>query len=306
MQRRMLDRLLASSVACLAVACAGISAPQISTQSLEAPNALPSGLSYERVVRTEDPVFVAHVLEIDLTRRDLKFAVTRGDQSRGMEYVGKRTSTTVGELDAVVGINASYFLPFAGGSAGGDDYYPKEGEPVNASGAVLASGETVSPPEDDLDIRVNAMVCFQKLRIQIEDGQVCPAGFTDGVAAGPRLLADGNPKSFARFDQNYASSLHPRTALGVSDDGTRAWLVVVDGRQKGYSEGISLDALTQLFANLGATNAINLDGGGSATLAISGEDGYPEILNRPIHTGVAGRERPVANHILILRSEVIP
>ena len=68
-------------------------------------------------------------------------------------------------------------------------------------------------------------------------------------------------------------------------------MVVVDGRQAGYSEGMTLPELARLFESLGATDAINLDGGGSSSLALSGE-----LANSPIHTSIPGRERPVANH----------
>lgn len=78
-------------------------------------------------------------------------------------------------------------------------------------------------------------------------------------------------------------------------------MVVVDGRQEGYSIGATLQALTDLFVELGASDAINLDGAASTTLAVAGEGGAPRIPNRPIHTGIPGRERPVANHIALVR-----
>ena len=62
---------------------------------------------------------------------------------------------------------------------------------------------------------------------------------------------------------------------------------------------MTLADLTAVFRRLGASDAINLDGGGSSTLAMENADGTPVLLNRPIHTGVTGRERPVANQILL-------
>jgi hypothetical protein len=49
---------------------------------------------------------------------------------------------------------------------------------------------------------------------------------------------------------------------------------------------------------MGATDAMSFDGGGSSTLAMAQGRGAT-VLNRPIHTGIAGRERPVANELLI-------
>jgi exopolysaccharide biosynthesis protein len=61
----------------------------------------------------------------------------------------------------------------------------------------------------------------------------------------------------------------PRTAMGVTADG-RMLLVVVDGRQPGYSVGMTLQELADLMASLGAQNAINLDGGGSTAMWVNG------------------------------------
>ncbi|WP_416908058.1 MAG: phosphodiester glycosidase family protein [Polymorphobacter sp.] len=88
----------------------------------------------------------------------------------------------------------------------------------------------------------------------------------------------------------------PRTAVGVSGDGRRLWLVVADGRQPGWSLGASDADLRALFGELGAVEAMSLDGGGSATMVARGPAG-PVVLSRPIHTGVPGRERPLGNHI---------
>jgi hypothetical protein len=236
-----------------------------------------------------------HVVRIDLTQHGLRFAVTQGDASKGMEHVAKLTSAYLAERHAQLAINASYFLPFKGGRKGGEDYYPHVGDPVNVSGAEIVAGKVVSPIETDLDERVDSMLCFQGPRVTIVDGQACPKGFTDGVAAGPRLLDAGKAKPSGL---DYAVEPNPRTAFGLSADRRYAWIVLVDGRQP-ESKGMTLADLVTLFRELGASDAINLDGGGSSTLAMEGADGKPQLLNTTIHTGIAGRERPVANHILV-------
>ncbi|MDA1320882.1 MAG: phosphodiester glycosidase family protein [Proteobacteria bacterium] len=237
----------------------------------------------------------AHVLTIDLTRPDLRFGVTPGDTSLGMEYVARLTSAYLEETGAKVAINASYFLPFKGGSEGGSDYYPHVGQAVSVSGAALSNGRATSPVETHLDERVDSIICFAGAHVVIEDGQVCPDGYADGVAAGPRLLEAGRRLDFR---DAHAGSRHPRTAIGVSADRKTAWIVVVDGRQTSRA-GQTLPELADLFVGLGAADAINLDGGGSSTLAVDDGQGHARILNSPIHTKVPGRERPVANHIAL-------
>jgi N-methylhydantoinase A/oxoprolinase/acetone carboxylase beta subunit len=48
---------------------------------------------------------------------------------------------------------------------------------------------------------------------------------------------------------------------------------------------------------LGADDAINLDGGGTTTMVVAGKDGKVEVVNRPIHLGIPGRERPSGSHL---------
>ena len=59
---------------------------------------------------------------------------------------------------------------------------------------------------------------------------------------------------------------HPRTAFGLSADHQYLFVLTVDGRQPKWSEGATYDDLNDIFREAGATEAINLDGGGSTTL----------------------------------------
>jgi hypothetical protein len=93
--------------------------------------------------------------------------------------------------------------------------------------------------------------------------------------------------------------LNPRTALGLAANGRRALLAVIDGRQAGYSAGMSLRETASLLRDLGAREAVNLDGGGSSALVIlEGPEGArrPRVINRP--SDAAG-ERPVANALAV-------
>jgi exopolysaccharide biosynthesis protein len=88
--------------------------------------------------------------------------------------------------------------------------------------------------------------------------------------------------------------------VGIARDGRRLLLVVVDGRQTGYSDGMTLRELASVMRGLGARDAINLDGGGSTALVYSapGAAGALRIANRP--SDPAG-ERPVGNALAIVR-----
>jgi len=81
-------------------------------------------------------------------------------------------------------------------------------------------------------------------------------------------------------------------------------MVVVDGRQL-TSLGATLPEMAGIFQRLGASEALNFDGGGSTALVIADED-PPRVVNIPIHTGVLGRERASANHLGVRARRGVP
>ncbi|MGN6415357.1 phosphodiester glycosidase family protein [Flexivirga sp.] len=110
------------------------------------------------------------------------------------------------------------------------------------------------------------------------------------IGGSQRLLTDGRKTT---EDQVTAA----RTAIGISKDGSRLWVVSLDGRQ-GDSHGMTIQELTDFLADLGAWNAINLDGGGSTTMVArpAGASGL-SVVGRPSD----GAERHVSN-ALVFRS----
>lgn len=121
---------------------------------------------------------------------------------------------------------------------------------------------------------------------------VAGIGPSESAPEAGTLLVDGgrNEGDSARVDPH---KRHPRTAAGVADDGRTLWLVVIDGRQPEWSVGMTLPELADLMIELGATDAVNLDGGGSSSFWYRPDSSAAPIVNRPSD----GRFRPVANHI---------
>jgi Phosphodiester glycosidase len=119
----------------------------------------------------------------------------------------------------------------------------------------------------------------------------------DILGAGPIIVSAGRVDITAnreRMAPNFATDRHPRTAIAALTDG-RVLLAAVDGRQPGISIGMSLDELARLLLEFDATDAINLDGGGSTTMVVDGL-----VVNRPSDpTG----ERPVSDAILVLSKQ---
>jgi exopolysaccharide biosynthesis protein len=109
----------------------------------------------------------------------------------------------------------------------------------------------------------------------------------------PMLLQDGKPvhHNEAGLRETFADRRHPRAAIARDKRG-RVYIVAVDGRRPGYSDGMTLQELGEYLLAHGAVDALNLDGGGSTTLVMRGE-----IVNRPTD---ANGERPVANALLVV------
>ena len=100
-----------------------------------------------------------------------------------------------------------------------------------------------------------------------------------GVQGSDQILKNG--EVMATYDDPLVTTAHPRTAIGVSKDGSKVFAVVLDGRSAD-SRGMTLPELGKLFKDLGAYNAVNLDGGGSSAMIAreAGSDG-PTVWNTP-------------------------
>ncbi len=112
------------------------------------------------------------------------------------------------------------------------------------------------------------------------------AGVWNTLSFGPALLEDGEVVDGideVEVDTNVGNHSiqgeQPRTAIGVVDD-NHIVVVVVDGRSPGYSAGVTMTGLAEIFQGLGAQTAYNLDGGGSSTMVFGGE-----LVNDPLGKG---------------------
>ncbi|HFE53601.1 MAG TPA: phosphodiester glycosidase family protein, partial [Bacteroidetes bacterium] len=118
----------------------------------------------------------------------------------------------------------------------------------------------------------------------------------EAIGGLPRIVRNGRVsiETGAEGGENFKNVRHPRTAVGFSRDSSVVYLVTVDGRQPGWSVGMTLPELAELMLSLGAWEAMNLDGGGSTTMVVR-----DSVVNRPSD---ATGERPVANAILVVSS----
>lgn len=124
----------------------------------------------------------------------------------------------------------------------------------------------------------------------------------EGERIEPVTVVSGNPKNVGggatldtEGERGDASARHPRTSIGVSADGTKIIMMVIDGRTPS-SAGVTTSMLADVMRWAGAAEAVNLDGGGSSTL-------YTAALGVRNHCS-DGQERAVGNAIFaVLEAE---
>ncbi len=166
--------------------------------------------------------------------------------------------------------------------------------PLQMGGRYAAQVGTAARKQDRLTLGVPAGLRAQAaaLRnggtVQLSFGsKPSLAGVTTAIGGGPALVHGGKVQP-ARVVK--ANVRHPRSALGWND--THFFLVTVDGRQPGHSDGMTLPELATYLVQLGCTEAMNLDGGGSTELWLRGK-----IVNQPCY----GYERNTATGLVLLK-----
>lgn len=243
------------------------------------------GVVYQRLARSQPRLMVAHVLIIDLRQAGIQFLVTPGDPEKARPLAARTASQFLEDFELQATINGDVFSPWYSNHP--LDFFPSSGDRVAplgfsaSQGSVYAFGNNKSPT---LYISKTNQAQFNTLPRKIYN-----------AISGTHMLVENGKLSADLGD--YRDSAQPRSAIGLDKAGKRLFLVVVDGRQPGYSEGIQLAELANLLIEVGVYQAMNLDGGGSSTLVVQGANGKTQVLNSPIHTSIPGRERPVANHL---------
>lgn len=230
-------------------------------------------------------------LRVDLGAEGVTVLTDVGNGERPEEVDGLKTSTFLVRNRCQAAINAAPFWPGQ----------KEEDQPQNVAGLVVSAGQLLSPV--DADKPRGALVVTDRGWAEVRrppidlHGVVTAVGGYGVVLEGGRVVRPAEVRSFVE-------DLHPRTAVGVAGGGRVLLLVVVDGRQPGVSEGVSLGELGEMLRLLGADVGLNLDGGGTSTMAVSDGRGGARLVNSPIEGGEPGSERVSASHLGVRASEI--
>ncbi|MBI5930928.1 MAG: phosphodiester glycosidase family protein [Chloroflexi bacterium] len=250
------------------------------------------GIEYIRDVRSEPRPLVVHVVIIDLDAPGIRFFVTPGTPDEAYSIPQARTTSQfLDEFNLQLAINGDFFDPWWSNFPDFWNYYPHVGDPANVTGFAASEGviyaqPAIWTPHIALFISEDNRAFFNGM----------PAHVYNAISGDLLFLWRGQ-KNTRWLTREYHTQPNPRTAIGLDKSGRKMILLLVDGRQPNYSEGVTLDELADLMLEYGAYSAINMDGGGSVTLAIEGSNGKAEVLNSPIQARIPGLERPVANHL---------
>lgn len=257
---------------------------------------LAPGVTWQNLTNSS-PAWNIHVIEIDMANRDVELMPVFKLQGNVSGSSNETTSSMAIRSDAVAAINAGYYNTsnrmtnsytiidgvFVGGA--GTNMAPEGNRSVlgfSAGAQSIAKRTKLSNtavPEDPAD--------WDK----IIDGI---AGRGHFVTSGGTLLVQDNEGTTT----SHNSTEQPRTAIGFSTSPEyKAYLVTVDGRQAGFSVGMTYTELGQLMADLGVEESISLDGGGSTTAWVRGEG----VVNSPSD----GSERAVVSAWIVATAQTI-
>jgi hypothetical protein len=247
------------------------------------------GVRLERIVRSTPRPEIINLTIIDPEAPGIRFLVTpsNGDPNGplpgdpNLETTRETTLQFITRQHAQLGINGSFFT------------FVKHTLDTDNVSLVISDGHVVSPLDPHrawvLNITFDHHVQIRKVTAN-EVGK--PDSQLHDTIAGSDLLVDQG-KLVAPTGSKFDDSHPPRTAVGVTREG-HLLLMTVDGRQPGFSEGMSLQEVARFLMAHGAVEALNLDGGGSTTMAIA--DPHPRIINFPSDhkpDGNAGEARAV-------------
>jgi len=262
--------VLLLAVAVAGMGCAATTASSSVPRQTAQRAVLQAGIRYWLSVRADPRPLRFHHLEIDLSAPRLEVAavLTADPDEAGPATAVLQPPLDIARLAAAVAlVNANPWQGLAAPSGKRPTHW-HAGMPVDILGLAVSGGQVRSRPLDaHCGFWIDPDGCAH-VGTPADLGKV-----REGVAGFGRLLEGG------QIVPPPGGPVHPRTALGLDESRRRLVLVVVDGRQPGYSEGMTTGELAAYMKELGCRDAVNLDGGGSSIMMIADESGNLRVMN---------------------------
>jgi exopolysaccharide biosynthesis protein len=179
----------------------------------------------------------------------------------------------------------------------GTEYVVQDGKisAITQGNTPLAAGDSILSAHGTAEKALSNLKVGDEIKITQTLGPVWDQSLYV-LGAGPMLVKNSGvflTTKIEQFPPDVASGRAPRTSLGLTKDG-HVLLVVVDGRQK-HSVGFTLLELALFMQEVGAVDAMNLDGGGSSEMVVNGK-----VVNKPSD----GRERRVGDAFVVTANKL--
>ncbi|MDQ6631821.1 MAG: phosphodiester glycosidase family protein, partial [Verrucomicrobiota bacterium] len=220
-----------------------------------------------------------NVLRIDLREPDVALFSTPSNGAELLETSGQTTSQFLTNYGVKVAVNANFFSPCCSTNVG---------ESKDLFGIAISQGQLVSPQEPGTFS--TALLITSNNLASIATTPINTSNIFTAVGGAEIILQNGS-------NVGVNPEIDPRTFVGLSQTKRYLYLVTVDGRQPGYSEGVNHFEAAQWLIRFGAYQGFLLDGGGSTAMVMSDNAGGAITLNRPINGGIPGNQRIVGNNI---------
>ena len=247
---------------------------------------------------------VVNAIRVDLTDPDVRLFSTQrytnyvadGSGGCGSETVVSTATNFLKNYKLQVAINANNFHTPC--TADSPSYTLAEGTPVRVTGALVSTGQVVSAQEGPVDdstflFTSNNVVTFAPTNWP----PVSLAGAYTAVSGLYAVLVNGrNVASNYLGNPDFVHALNPRTAFGISQDRRYLYLLTIDGRQSGYSDGAYDWETAEWLKIVGAWDGANMDGGGSTCLVALDTTGKAVELNHDNASAAYRVERTVGCH----------
>ncbi len=229
----------------------------------------------------------AHAVRIDLQAPGVEAVVHSPEPEDGGALKTIYASDFLLRNGLQVAMSAGSFNPFP--------YFP--GVTIRLDSLGINDGRQFSPQAPNLD----SLLILKDRRAVLYRHFTPMTNHPNAIAGvgGMWINLLGGTNQYERHEPEAAS------VAGVSEDGRYLYWLIVDGRQPGYSEGATPVETGEMMRQLGAEDAINMDGGSVVTLVFDdGEEGF-EIRNQPCHPFITGVQRPIGG-IIGFKARALP
>ena len=213
---------------------------------------------------------VAFAVRVDLRAPGIKFYTAPHQGS--LNTIASTTSAFLEKYGLQVAINANFFSPCCNAA----------NEEKTVLGLAVSDGNTVSAPDGTPGQNASLLIDQTNHASIAETANTTDIANVFNAVTGSGIIVQDGLNVGGDTPYGDGADPNPRTSVGLSQDGRYLYVIVIDGRQPGYSVGTTSTETADIMIAFGAYTAINLDGSGSTDLVEDKGHGGTTIVNKQI------------------------